>query len=304
MPRFSIILPCFNAAKTLEKTISSVIAQTCPDWELILVNDGSVDGTAALIDGWANRDSRVRASHIPNRGPAVARNYGAALTRGDILCFLDADDLWFARKLADLNTLFANKEIGGTYGQVHFFTGEEKAGARSSVPQSPLSIQQLMAENPVCTMSNFALRRVEFERIGGLSQGFIHNEDLEWLIRLVGHGLRIQPIDQPHVWYRRSNGGLSADLSAMAKSRRQALDTARKFGFHPSPQDEATYLRYLARRALRLEAGIATARQLTLKGLRQSPAGFLFPLRRGGATAIAALAAPLLPKSVRRALFT
>ena len=207
-------------------------------------------------------------------------------------------------KLAELTRTFANPDIGGAFAQVSFFDVPGEEVTRSTIPNEALTIPQLTGENPVCTMSNFSLRRCHFVKHGGLAQGFVHNEDLEWLIRLVGLGVVIQPVPTRQVWYRRSTGGLSADLFAMAQSRRQALRTARYFGFEPNPRDDARYLRYLARRALRLDQGAKVARSFALRGLIESPMGFLNPLRRGLPTAIAALIAPLLPQSLRRALFT
>jgi hypothetical protein len=131
----------------------------------------------------------------------------------------------------------------------------------------------------------------------------VHNEDLEWLIRLVGDGHRVIARDTVHVLYRKNLGGLSADLQAMAQGRTEALKTAARFGARPGRAAEAVYLRYLARRALRLEDGGLTATRLSLRGLRHSPSGFLSPLRRGAPTLAASLAAPAMPRGLRRALF-
>lgn len=304
MTFFSIIMPCFNAETVIDASITSVLQQTCQDWELICINDGSTDGTAAKLDGWALHDHRISVHHLENRGPAIARNLGASCAEGDILCFLDADDLWAPHKLSRLAEVFADPDIGGAFAEISFFDVPGEEVTRSSVPTEPLSIAQLMGENPVCTMSNFSLRRGHFIKCGGLAQGFVHNEDLEWLIRLVGMGVTIMPMPERQVWYRRSSGGLSADLIAMARSRRQALRTARYFGITPTRSDDARYLRYLARRALRLDHGASTARSFALRGLKQSPLGFLSPPKRGVPTAIAALIAPLLPQALRQRLFS
>lgn len=303
MPFFSVIMPCYNCADTLQGAIASVLEQDFTNWELICVNDGSSDATAQMLDAISTTDTRIRVIHIENRGPAVARNFGAAQAHGRILSFLDADDLWEISKLSELYRVFQDPGVGGAFGEISFFTTEGRETTRSHVPSQALTIPDLMAENPVCTMSNLSLRKSLFVLHGGLAQGFVHNEDLEWLIRLVGLGVTIQPIPSRQVWYRKSEGGLSADLEAMAQSRRKALDTARYFGFSPSPAQEAIYDRYLARRALRLQDGNASAKRYALRGMRRSPRAFLNPPRRGLVTALAAVAAPTLPKALKRALF-
>lgn len=300
MPKYSVIMPCHNAMDTLDAAISSIVAQTRWDWELICIDDGSQDGTLQRLQSWATTDRRIRVIHQENSGPSVARNKGAAAAQGSILCFCDADDLWVETKLSILDQVFAAYEIDGTYAQIAFFKTFGKAQTLSTVGPAPLSIPELLGENPVCTMSNVAVRRTVFETHSGFSEDLVHNEDLEWLIRLVGNGCAIHPIDRLLVWYRTSTGGLSADLQRMAHSRDIALKTAAQFGFEPSAAQEAIYLRYLARRALRLKHGRKIARGLTLQGLKTSPRGFLFPLRRGAATAIAAFAAPLLPAPIQR----
>ena len=121
MPKFSIIMPCFNAEEVLGDAIQSVLDQTCADWELICVNDGSRDATPRLLEAWAKDDARLRIVHIENRGPAVARNFGASLAEGEILSFLDADDLWVPTKLQELAEAFHDPSVGGAFGEVSFF---------------------------------------------------------------------------------------------------------------------------------------------------------------------------------------
>lgn len=92
MPFFSIIIPAYNAAKTLEACVGSIVAQTYTDWECIIVNDGSKDSTASLCDRLAAQDARIRVHHTTNQGVASARNAGLQLARGEWLVFVDADD--------------------------------------------------------------------------------------------------------------------------------------------------------------------------------------------------------------------
>ena len=303
MPKFSIIMPCYNAIETVDASIAAIVAQTNSDWELICIDDGSTDGTVARLKSWALMDPRIQVLAQQNKGPSAARNRGATRARGDILCFCDADDLWIDTKLDELAQCFANPVVQGAFGQIAFFRTMGTADTYSTVPNGDLTIPLLMGENPVCTMSNIAVRRVLFLQYGGFRLDMVHNEDLEWLIRMVGMGAIIRPINRLQVWYRTSSGGLSSDLRLMQNSRQRALKTAAQFGFKPRLCNEAIYLRYLARRALRLDKGRAIASRFALRGIFICPRGFLFPLRRGGATAIAAFIAPLLPTPISRKLF-
>lgn len=306
MPRFSVIIPAYNAADTIAETLCALFAQTCPDWEAFVVDDGSDDATRQIVACWERNDPRIRLIRNPGKGPSAARNHAAFhLAQGDILAFCDADDIWANTKLDDTARALAAPMMDGCFGQVAFFrTRPEDARSLSQTSPRPLTVPVLMGENPVCTLSNLSVRRGLFVESGGFDPQMAHNEDLEWLIRAVGSGARIGGIARPQVWYRASRTGLSANLPAMRASRAQALKTARRYGYAPDRATEAVYLRYLARRALRLDLGRAEPLRLALRGLITSPRGFCTPARRGLATALASVVAPVLPAALRRALFS
>lgn len=90
---FSVIVPAYNAEKYLDACVGSILGQTYPDFELILVDDGSVDGTGEMIDRYAAADPRVRAFHKENGGHTSARNYGLRQSVGQYIVFVDADDM-------------------------------------------------------------------------------------------------------------------------------------------------------------------------------------------------------------------
>ena len=92
MPKVSIIIPVYNAEKTLRKTLASVGKQMFVDYEIILVNDGSKDNSGAICDAAAKKDNRVRVIHQPNQGPVAARRNGLTAACGEYICFCDADD--------------------------------------------------------------------------------------------------------------------------------------------------------------------------------------------------------------------
>jgi teichuronic acid biosynthesis glycosyltransferase TuaG len=101
IPRVSVITPVWNAAATLGETVASVQAQSLGDWEMLLVDDGSTDGSRAVAERLAAADPRLRLlGWAENRGPAVARNAGIRAARGRFIAFLDSDDRWRPDKLS------------------------------------------------------------------------------------------------------------------------------------------------------------------------------------------------------------
>ena len=95
----SIVTPVFNAEKYLEETVKSVQAQTYANWELFLINDGSIDNSLKIAKNLAKTDKRIKVISIKNSGAAIARNTGIEQAKGDYLCFIDADDLWKPEKI-------------------------------------------------------------------------------------------------------------------------------------------------------------------------------------------------------------
>lgn len=91
--KYSIVIPVYQVVKYVERMLNAVVAQTYSNWELILVDDGSDDGSGAICERYAAADKRIQVFHIPNQGPSNARNYGMDRALGDYILFLDSDDV-------------------------------------------------------------------------------------------------------------------------------------------------------------------------------------------------------------------
>ena len=97
--KISVVIPVYNAERHVRSALDSVLGQVCSDWECICVDDGSTDGSAAILDEYAARDPRIRAIHKPNGGEGSARNAGMDDATGELIAFLDADDAWHPETL-------------------------------------------------------------------------------------------------------------------------------------------------------------------------------------------------------------
>lgn len=124
MPKFSIIIPVYNASKYLQECLDSVLSQTIDDYEVIIVDDGSTDDSARIIDEYASKDNRLTIRHKANGGVSTARNMGIEMAKGDYLCFVDADDVIASNYLESLYNAMgeeADSAMGGF--QVFFCDG-------------------------------------------------------------------------------------------------------------------------------------------------------------------------------------
>ena len=304
----TVVMPCHNGERTLERSVRSVLAQTREDWSVVAVNDRSTDSTPTILSRLVDEDPRLTVIDGPGRGASAARNAALALVRTPFVAFLDADDLWDPERLAKVLHLFDERPGADiAYSRFAFFN-EEPGDNRtvSTVPKDPLGVLDLMRENPVGTMSNLVMRRAALERAGPFREDITHGEDREWLVRAAASDLSIVGLDETLLHYRTSVGGLSTDLEKMYEGWRKSVRTAADLDALPCARDlrsaEAVYLRYLARRAMRLGMPPKAAASYALRGVVRSPRGFFSDGTRGPLTLGSALASLIAPRTMRDTL--
>ena len=110
MSEISVIIPVYNTKPYLSRCIDSVLKQTYEDWELLLVDDGSTDGSGQICDEYAQVDLRIKAFHNRNQGPAASRNYGIREAAGNFVMFVDSDD-WLDEEM--LRTMYGHMQETG-----------------------------------------------------------------------------------------------------------------------------------------------------------------------------------------------
>lgn len=162
--QFSVVIPVYNVKPYLDTCVRSILSQTFTDFEMLLIDDGSTDGSGAICDAWTKADNRIRVFHQQNQGPAVARNAGIRQAKGDYILFLDSDDYWHAPDgLEQLQTVLQKQKqpldvILFGYRKVNLKTGKEIARLPILQPQGQTSDEQkskLLAKrqygNSACT---------------------------------------------------------------------------------------------------------------------------------------------------------
>jgi glycosyltransferase involved in cell wall biosynthesis len=149
VPRISIVVPVYNSERYLGQTLQSVQAQTVPDWELIAVDDGSRDGSAALVQEFARRDPRIRLIQQANGGVASARNrgYAEAAAPAVYIAFLDNDDLWEPDTLQTLLiALEARPSASAAHGVVDYIDGDGMYLGEEYISQRFAAVHRLLTE--------------------------------------------------------------------------------------------------------------------------------------------------------------
>jgi teichuronic acid biosynthesis glycosyltransferase TuaG len=190
-PLVSIITPAYNAERFLRETYESVKAQTFKDWEMIVVDDGSKDGTARVASELGKEDSRVRFQTQKNSGPAAARNLALSMARGRFVSFLDSDDIWLPQKLERQLAFMKAKNAALSFTQYRRFESDPtETGRLIDVPET-VNYRQLLSHNVIATLTTM----VDREKTGPLHMPTAGYDDFAlWLSILkkdfIGYGMK------------------------------------------------------------------------------------------------------------------
>jgi len=211
LPSISVITPCYNGAKYLRETIESVLAQTYPPLEMIIVDDGSTDDSAAIAESFG---PPVRVIRQTNQGESAARNRGIAEARGDYLHFLDADDLLHPEALHHLAAA-ADGTSFLVMGAV-WFRDDPRQPLRKEFCEWP-SLLPAAVFSPPGPPHAWLLPRTLVDRVGGFDETISYGEDLEFCFRVALTGAPIKPVPFYGAYYRKHSNSQSADPNTVLR---------------------------------------------------------------------------------------
>lgn len=222
-PIVSVIVPAYNAKRTILETIVSVQQQTFSDFELIVINDGSTDNTLELLHGV--KDERLRIFSYKNAGVSVARNRGISHANGEFIAFLDADDLWTPDKLElQLVALQQHPDAGVAYSWTYFMDEQGK----SLSPCAPIFFEgnvyaELLVNNFIANGSNPLIRRQAVESVGEFDPGFPHCADWDFYLRLAARW-HFVVVPKLQIFYRQSSGSMTSKIEGIEKQTLMMVD--------------------------------------------------------------------------------
>lgn len=253
MPIISVIIPAYNAERTLKQTIESVLKQTFSDWELIVINDGSQDATLEIVSHIS--DARVKVFSYSNAGVSASRNRGIAKATGELIAFLDADDLWTPDKLeTGFQALQANPQAAVAYSWTDYI---DESGqffrAGNHVTETGNVYAKLLLGNFLENGSNALVRKQALTEVGGFDESLSGPEDWEIYLRLAER-YEFVIVPSPQVLYRLSPHAASSNIEKMEKENLKVIE--RVFSRVPESlqflksQTLANLYNYLASRTL------------------------------------------------------
>ena len=212
MKLVSLIIPCYNYGWLLPETLDSVLAQTYPHWECLIIDDGSTDNSRSVAERYVQRDARFRYLYQVNKGMSAARNAGVAAATGDYVQFLDADDLLAPRKL-ELQVAFleAHPSVDLVYGDMRYFRHGTLTELSQSMDmlnkpwmsgeegQGEVLINAIVEKNLMVV--NAPLTRAELlRRVGPFAEDLRSVEDWEFWVRCAMAGAHFRYDPSPETW--------------------------------------------------------------------------------------------------------
>ncbi len=255
----SVIIPAYNAEAFIEATLASVLSQTYTNIEVLVVDDGSRDRTAEIVQAVAERDRRVRLLPSSNQGVAAARNLAIDHSVGEYIAPLDADDIWYPQKLDKQVDCFsmAGPEVGLVYAwSTRIDENGQLTGGYNASDVEGEACLSLAYSNFVGNASAPLIQRSCLERVGGYDSRYREYdaqglEDHDLYMRISEH-YRFGVVRDFLIGYRQIQGSLSCNTVAMAKANALFLTDVRRR--HPElPQRvyrwaESNFCEYLARK--------------------------------------------------------
>jgi glycosyltransferase involved in cell wall biosynthesis len=207
-PAVSVVVATYNYGRFLPETLESVLGQTFADLELIVVDDGSTDGTSHILRPYL-RDRRVRYFALGHLGQAPAKNIGVQRSRAPLIAFLDGDDVWQPAKLDRQVTLFREDPgLGVVYSRRWLIDAQGQfLEFQQPVLYRGFVLEKLFRTNFIC-FSSTLVRRDVFTRVGGFDESLPLAIDYDLWLRVARH-CRFDYIDEPLVCYRTGHTSLS-----------------------------------------------------------------------------------------------
>lgn len=227
VPAVSVVMAVYNGGDYLAESIESILNQNWKDFEFIIINDGSTDQTASVIEYYSNIDSRIKIISRENRGLVASLNEGVAAAKANLIARMDADDISLPNRLSEQINYFRDNPSVVCLGSFYEVIDEE--GQLLTILDAPIddeTIQRLLIRGHTVICHPTAMYRKEaFDKTGGYDKNFFLVEDLDLWLKL-GEVGKLANIPKPLVKYRTNSNSVSTQAGQEQLSR--AAEVIRK----------------------------------------------------------------------------
>ena len=215
----SIIIPCYNAEKYIAETIQSVLNQTYTNWELIIVNDGSTDSSIEIINSFLENKKKIQLINKPNSGVADTRNKGLEIAQGQLITFLDADDVWHNTNLEKKVNFLTSTDYDVVYSYCQMIDEQSKPIDRILKGEDNLKIEDFLSlkANYNTAPSGVLFKKQVLDKIKGYDVNLSNNADQDILIQTLANGFKIGVLSEVLWNYRIHATNMSKNVEVLEK---------------------------------------------------------------------------------------
>lgn len=241
-PKVTVVVPTYNVRHYIEEALGSLRRQSFQAFEVIVVDDGSTDGTTEIAQSFCQQDDRFRVVTKPNGGLSSARNCGIRQAQTDYIAMLDADDVYGVDKLANhVAQLDADPQIGVVYSASNIIREDGRLSwmSLSGKPILPDTLISLLCKNFVGHGSNAVFRRALVDEVGEFDETLRSSEDIDFWLRIAAtERWRFHRVARALCSYRVRAAGLTFNVAQMQRSHEQVLQSA----YERSPERVAPWM--------------------------------------------------------------
>lgn len=214
-PLVSVVVAAYNEEKFLDEALRSICDQTFGSLEILVIDDGSTDGTGRIAQRWHEQDQRVIVHRIDHCGAAAAKNHGATLAKGEFLAFQDADDVSEKTRIAKQLAMFREEPwLDVTY--TNLLETRDMCAFEGFRTQA-FDKAKLLRQQFYVAGATFLMRRCAWDVVGPNNPAFHLAHDYEWILRANAKGVQIGYLSDPVYFYRRHGGNLTGTADGRAQ---------------------------------------------------------------------------------------
>ena len=207
VPAISVIMPVKNGACFITDALASITLQHIPVMEILVVDDGSTDSTVDIVSSLARKNHAIRLLEGPGRGPGPARNVALSIAKGEIISFLDADDLWPSDKLErQIGRLNSKPHVDVVSGFVRYFN---KQATGKLEPAKESRINDIFHVH----LGAAVFRTLVFEEIGCFEESMLYSEDVDLILRIREADIPMTILRDIMLYYRRHPDAMTSEIT-------------------------------------------------------------------------------------------
>ncbi len=205
----SIITPCYNSISTIQETIQSVLKQTYPYWEMLIIDDCSTDGSDIIIQQYSKQDSRIKylKTNKSSGSPTIPRNLGIEQAQGRFIAFLDSDDVWLPTKLEEQIPIFYEPHTAIVFSNYEKMSYNGQRNGRVITAPRQATYKQLLKENIIGCLTAI----YDTQKVGKLYFPKIGHEDYAMWLSILKKGYIAKNTNSTLALYRISNSSISSN---------------------------------------------------------------------------------------------